>query len=116
MDLIKKWNEFVLSCNTKGIPIPLLRDPKSSAGSVSLTMMFISFNLVLVGLVGKYSKMLEGVDLGQALNLFTICSALYFGRKLQTSRDPKGVIVADPNEPNQPILPTPPISVDTKSE
>jgi hypothetical protein len=98
MNLIDKWNNFVSACNSKGIPIPLARDPKTGQGSVSLTMLFLSFNMVIVGLIGKYSKMLEGVDIGQALNLFTICSALYFGRKLSSSKDPKAALSLDPTD------------------
>jgi hypothetical protein len=113
MDLMKKWNDFVNSCNSKGIPLPLVRDPKTGSGSVSLTMMFISFNMVLIGLIGKYSKMLEGVDVGQSINLFTITAALYFGRKLSLSRDPKGAVTVDPTESNQPTSSQP---IDNKSE
>lgn len=69
--------------NTKGIPIPILRDPKTQEGSVSLTLVFISFNVALVGLVGKWAGALGGIDLNQALNLFYACAALYWGRKIQ---------------------------------
>lgn len=86
-----KWKKFANDCNSRGIPLPLARDPKTNAGSVSLTMMLISFVMVLIGLIGKYSKMLEGVDVSQSLNLFIATSALYFGRKL--TRDAKGSVV-----------------------
>ena len=66
--------------SAKGVPLPMVRDPKTGEGSVSLTLVFISFNIVLLGLVGKAAGALGGVDLTQALNLFYACAALYWGR------------------------------------
>ena len=82
-DLKKKWLDFVSKMNSNGVPLPTIRDPKSGKGSVSLTLVFVSFNVVLVGLVGKWAGALGGIDLTQALNLFYACAALYFGRKFQ---------------------------------
>lgn len=97
MSLTDKWKEIVNNMNSKGIPLPLVRDPKTSRGSVSLTLVFLSFNLVVIGLIGKYSKMLEGVDVGQAITLFSISAALYFGRKL--SKDSKGNLTVEDGKP-----------------
>ncbi len=83
LDLKKKWFDFVAKMNSRGVPLPTIRDPKSGKGSVSLTLVFVSFNVVLVGLVGKWAGALGGIDLTQALNLFYACAALYFGRKFQ---------------------------------
>lgn len=83
----------------------MIRDPKTGVGSVSLTLVFLSFNAVLVGLVGKWSKSLDGIDLNQALNLFYACAALYFGRNLSTkggttvSGDPAAPQPAQPSVP-----------------
>src|ERR1017187_1193067 len=93
MNIIDWWKSFVGNMNQKGIPLPMIRDPKTGIGSVSLTLVFVSFNLVVVGLIGKYSKMLDGVDVGQAIQLFSMCAALYWGRKFQ--KDPKGQINID---------------------
>jgi hypothetical protein len=82
-DLKKKWVNFVAQMNSNGVPLPTIRDPKSGKGSISLTLVFVSFNVVLVGLVGKWAGALGGIDLTQALNLFYACAALYFGRKFQ---------------------------------
>lgn len=73
--------------NSKGIPVPMIRDPKSGA-SVSLTLMFISFNIWLVSIIGKAAGALGGMDPNQTLNMFMACAGLYFGRKFQ--RDEKG--------------------------
>lgn len=88
MQLKESWNKFVNLLNTKGVPLPTIRDPKTGYGSVSLTLVFISFNVVLVGLVGKWAGALGGIDLNQALNLFYACAALYWGRKIQGSETP----------------------------
>jgi hypothetical protein len=99
MQLKKVWNELVNKLNTKGIPLPTIRDPKTKEGSVSLTLVFISFNMVLVGLVGKWAGALGGIDLNQALNLFYACAALYWGRKIQggdsTSQKPQDPSASD---------------------
>ena len=97
LDLIVKWWKSLASkMNDNGIPMPLVKDPKSGRGSVSLTLVFISFNLCVAGIIGKYAKMLEGVDVAQALNLFMACAALYFGRKMQ--KDPKGAMSVEAEE------------------
>ena len=87
MTITERWKKFVQDMNANGVPLPMIKDPKTGRGSVSLTLVFISFNLVIIGLIGKYSKMLEGVDVGQAIQLFSICAALYFGRKLTKDKD-----------------------------
>lgn len=82
--MLEKLKELIKTLNSKGIPLPMLTDPKTGIASVSLTMLFISFNVVLVGLVGKWSKMLDGIDLSQAMTWFGICTSLYFGRSFAT--------------------------------
>lgn len=77
------WKNFINVINRKGIPLPTIRDPKSGEGSISLTLVFISFNFVLIGLVGKWAGAMGGIDISQALNLFYACAALYWGRKFQ---------------------------------
>jgi hypothetical protein len=98
MNIVEWWKDFVNKMNDKGIAIPMIRDPQTDQASVSLTLVFISFNMVLIGLIGKYSKMLDGVDTGQALQLFGICAALYFGRKFQGD---KGKISLEDDKPEK---------------
>lgn len=86
-NLIEKWKEFVNSMNAKGIPVPLLRDPRTGA-SVSLTLLFASFNIWVISIIGKAAGALGGIDPSQTLNMFIVCAGLYFGRKFQ--RDEKG--------------------------
>jgi hypothetical protein len=68
--------------NKIGIPLPLLRDPATGQGSVSLTMMVTSFAICIVTLAGKITNYLGEVDYSNCLWLFGICSSLYFGRKV----------------------------------
>jgi len=82
--MLDKLKELVNLLNSKGIPLPMVRDPKTGVGSVSLTLVVISSIFVELGLVGKYAKMLEGIDLNQALSFFMASTALYFGRNLST--------------------------------
>jgi len=82
MNLVEKFKEAARWMNEHGVPLPMLRDPKTGVSSVSLTMMFIAFNVVLVGLVGKWAKRLEGIDVQQAIYWFLITASLYFGRTL----------------------------------
>jgi hypothetical protein len=85
--ILEKWKQFVSDMNSKGIPVPMIRDPKTGA-SVSLTLVFISFNVWLVSIIGKAAGALGGMDPSQTLNMFIVCAGLYFGRKFQ--KDEKG--------------------------
>lgn len=82
--MIEKLKDFANRLNKLGVPTPMLRDPKTGVASVSLTMMFISFTLCAVGLLGKASGFLGGVDLSQALTLLGITSSLYFARNFNS--------------------------------
>lgn len=83
--MVQKVKDFLVKMNKEGFPLPLLRDPKTGLGSVSFTMLFISFNVVLVGLLGKLSGFFGGVDIQQALYWNMITASLYFGRTLSAN-------------------------------
>jgi len=80
--MIDKIKGFISQLNEKGVPLPMLRDPKTGMPSVSLTMLFISFNVVLIGLMGKLAGFFGGVDVQQAIYWNVLTSSLYFGRTL----------------------------------
>lgn len=80
--LFAKWQALILIANSKGIPLPTVRDPKTKIGSVSLTLVVISSITVLIGLFGKWSKLLGDIDINNALQFFYASSALYFGRSI----------------------------------
>jgi hypothetical protein len=80
--MLQRIKNLFNQLNAQGVPVPFIRDPKSNRASVSLTLTVISFNVVLIGLVGKWSSFLGGVDLTQALYWFGMCAGLYFGRSM----------------------------------
>lgn len=90
--LKEKWIELSKKLNEKGIPIPLIRDPKLGQGSVSLTLVFLSFNMWLLSVIGKIAGHLGGVNTNDCLNMFLACAGLYWGRKFQQSDSGKGSI------------------------
>ncbi len=85
MSIIDNIKLLLDKYNKRGFPLPTIRDPKTGLGSVSLSMLFVSFNVVLVGLVGKFAGFFGGIDINQALALFYACATLYMGRKFQKS-------------------------------
>lgn len=70
----------------------MVRDPKTSKGSVSLTLVFLSFNIWVVSIIGKWAGQLGGIDPSQTLNMFMVACGLYFGRKMQ--KDPSTEVPA----------------------
>ena len=78
-DIIKSWKEFIVRMNDKGIPVPMVRDPQSLEGSVSLTLVVISSTLVVAGILSKWAGLLGGVDMNSAFNFFYASTTLYFG-------------------------------------
>lgn len=89
--------ELIDKLNQKGIPVPMVRNPRSGIASVSLTLVFISFNVWLVSIVGKAAGFFGGIDANQAFNMFIACSALYWSRNLNISKD-KAVLDKDKTE------------------
>ena len=94
---MEKLKELFRRMDELGIPLPMLRDPKSGASSVTLTMMVISFNIVAFGLIGKYTKNLD-IDMSQAMYLFMTTSGLYLGRKMQSDSSKKTVNLEEGNK------------------
>jgi hypothetical protein len=80
-ELFEKWKQFVRDMNAKGIPVPTVRDPKTGFGSISLTLVFISSVIVIVGIAGKTAGMLGGLDMNTAMEFFWTATSLYFGRQ-----------------------------------
>lgn len=93
---MEKLKELIRKSNELGLPLPLLRDCRTGKASVTMTMMIISFNVTIFGLIGKITKIIGDVDNTSAMSLFVATSALYLGRKLQ--KDDKNVTVDSPQE------------------
>lgn len=90
--LVESLKTFVRFLNTNGVAIPFARDPKTQRSSVSLTLMLVSFAVVIVGLIGKASGFFGGVDLSQAMMLFGLSSGLYFSRKITKEKEAQAMI------------------------
>jgi len=73
-------------CTKKGIPVPILRDAITQKPSASFTLLVISSGLVIFGLLNKMAKLVDGVDIENALQFFYACAGLYFGRKLTSDK------------------------------
>lgn len=83
MSFFEKIKLIIEKFNKYGIPFPTIRDPKTGEGSITLTLVFISFNTALIGQAGKIAGILGGIDLTQANYLFLMCLGAYLGRKMQ---------------------------------
>lgn len=102
--IIEWWKKVVNAANENGIPLPLFRDPKTGKGSISVTMVQVSFLLcalpvmlmtgtILAKLTGFFN--LTDATSQQLMNAFSASIQLYIvsyggylGRKLQ--RDSSG--------------------------
>ena len=73
-------------CTKKGVSVPVLRDPVSQQPSASFTLLVVSSGLVIFGLLNKVAKLVDGVDIDNALQFFYACAGLYFGRKLTSDK------------------------------
>jgi hypothetical protein len=92
-NLIEKLKSLIAALNEKGVPLPMIRDPRTGISSVTLTMTFISFNTALLGQIGKIANLLGDVDLTQANYLFLMCLGAYLGRRMQGNGSTKEVII-----------------------
>jgi len=83
----QKIKDFLNKLNQNGIPLPMLRDPRTSQGSVTLTMFWISFNIAIVTLAGKITNIIGDIDYSNVLWLLGLTGAMYLGRRYQTKAD-----------------------------
>lgn len=104
-DFWKKILVLSKNANMYGINLPMVKDPKTGSGSVSLTLVFVSSIMVILGLVGKWSGKLGTVDINNALEFFYAASFLYFGRNWKTSAPNKENTKSDQkvNNPDEPL-------------
>ena len=82
--MIEAIRKFINKMNAMGIPMPMLRDPKTGVGSVMLTLLFISANMVIIALLNSFANFFKGVDTSNSIEFFMICLGGYLGRKFQT--------------------------------
>lgn len=51
MSLVDKWKEFVDKMNSKGVPMPMVRDPKLGVGSITATLVIVASGLCSVSII-----------------------------------------------------------------
>jgi hypothetical protein len=80
--MIAKIKELLNKANSKGIPVPLIKDPATGVASVSLTLVVMSATYVQIGLLNSLAQVFKGIDMQSALYFFGTSCALYFSRKV----------------------------------
>lgn len=109
MNLMEKWKELVGKVNSKGIPLPMARDPKTGLGSIAVSLLIVSGGLcaitILMMLATIVSKLSNAFSINEntmgmmreafwsSLQFFGVTYAGYLGRKMQ--RDEKGNLSID---------------------
>lgn len=83
--LLKKLKQIVLSANKDGIPLPMVRDPATGRGSVTLTMVVVSFGVAILLLGGKAVNLVGAIDYSNVLWLLGVTLSAYLGRKFQAN-------------------------------
>lgn len=81
--LLERLKEAFGSANMDGIPVPTLRDPQTGKGSVTFTMVAVSFGTAILLLLGKVTHFVGEVDYNNVLWLLGITLSAYLGRKFQ---------------------------------
>jgi hypothetical protein len=85
--------------NKLGIPLPMVRDPRTGLGSVSLTLVFLSSIYVQLALLNTFAQMFKGVDIVNALYWHGMSLALYFGRSFK--KDADSISVESDDQPSK---------------
>lgn len=81
--MLEKLEKLISDMNSKGIPVPMARDPKTGVGSITATMVVVSFGVCLILLAGKVTKVIGSVDYDNALWLLGLALSAYLGRQFQ---------------------------------
>lgn len=81
--MINEIKKILDSWQKRGVPFYFIRD--NNKPSVSLTLVVISGTMILVGLVGKASGLLGGIDMQSALYWHGMSLAVYAQRKWSKS-------------------------------
>lgn len=114
MGIVDKIKQAFSDWNSKGFPLPMVRDPKTGKGSITITSYWISLNLcilcalmfivsVVSRLTGTFAPEAETQAAIQAaasysLQLFLACGGFYLGRKMQGDKDGISVDKSDKTE------------------
>jgi hypothetical protein len=93
-NISQKWKDAAAKLATYGVPMLMLRDPLTKKASLPFTMVTLAIMLVVIGIVGKLSALVGGIDKGLAVQFLTTSAALYFGHSWvsQTTTEPDGTV------------------------
>lgn len=97
--------KIVSDINSKGLSVPTIRDPKTNKGSVSFTMVFLSFGLMfacaviaITMVINKWAGIFVESDtslnilkeaFSMAFQMASLSTGLYWGRKWQDKKPAK---------------------------
>ncbi len=80
--MLEKIKNKLKELQDSGVPLFFIKDPITKSPSVSLTLLIVSFTLSILSLLNKFTKIVDGVDIDNTLELLIVCASLYFGRSL----------------------------------
>ncbi len=79
---LNKWKMVVSWASARGIPLPLLRNPKHQEASITFTMVVISYIMCAL----STADLFKTINFEHSFELFMAVSALYFGRNFQKNK------------------------------
>jgi hypothetical protein len=79
---MESFKAFIAKMNELGIPAPMIRDPKTGRGSVTLTLVVVSGGIVAIGLLNSFANVFKGIDMTNALYWHGLALGAYLGRKM----------------------------------
>lgn len=77
---------FIKNLQDKGVVLLFVTDPVTKQPSVSLTLLVVSFTVLMLSLSSEVSKMLGVIDSDQALNVVIVTAGLYLGRSFSNKK------------------------------
>jgi len=114
-NVTRKWLDFVNKMNSSGIPLPMVKDPKTKVGSVTTTLVIVSSGLCAISVLLMLGTCIAKIKSDFVLNTETaqemhdafMCSleflgmslGAYLGRKMQG--DAKGNITIEGDKSGQ---------------
>lgn len=100
--ITNKVHKQLVYWNEKGVPIPLIRDQHMNGGSLPGTMFFVSFNVALITLIGRITKLVDGVEYSNVMWLMGLTGSFWFmevlGKKVSINKDSFELDKADDNK------------------
>ena len=87
--ILNQLKQWISSLNGKGVPLPVIRDPKTNVGSFSATLLVIATILHVYGIIHGWVSPDAKLDVSHSFEFFLACASLYFFRSL-TYKAPMG--------------------------